>query len=159
MRNEGDQRAINALMDEYAKALDELYSIIEPINSVDLAKVLDSETKDPDCVSIQSILQHVLQSGYGYVVEIDQYGGGDSKRQEHPKHESSAAFIDALKAMHQHNVDFFAERQEIPLYEKDVNKKLVTRWGQSFDVDQLLEHAVMHVHRHRRQIVNFKKLL
>ena len=30
-----------------------------------------------------------------------------------------------------------------------------TGWGQTFDVEQLLEHAVMHVHRHRRQIERF----
>lgn len=159
MRKEGHQRAINALMEEYAKALDELYAEIESITAADLSKVLDQETKDPDCASIQSILQHVLRSGYAYIVEIDNYGGGNSTRQEHPKYNSSADFIDALKKMHQHNVDFFEKHQEIPLYEKDVTKKLITRWGQSYDVDQLLEHAVMHVHRHRRQIVNFKKLL
>ena len=30
-----------------------------------------------------------------------------------------------------------------------------TGWGQTFDVEQLLEHAVMHIHRHRRQIERF----
>ncbi len=159
MRSEGDQRAINALMDEYAIALDMLYAEIKALSPEQLSKVLDDKTEDPDCRSIQTILQHVLQSGYGYVVEIDNYAGGSSKRAEYPIYGSSEKFIAELKKMQKHNQQFFADNPQIPLYEKDNDKKLLTRWGQSFDVDQLLEHAVMHVHRHRRQIVNFKKLL
>jgi len=159
MRSKGDQGAINALMDEYAKALDELYAEIKDLSPEQLTKVVDHETEDEDCRSIRTILHHVLQSGYAYVVEIDKYGGGSSKRQERPVSESSGEYITALKEMHQSNAAFFEKRQDIPLYEKDNAKKLVTRWGQSYDVDQLLEHAVMHIHRHRRQIVNFKKLL
>jgi len=159
MREVGHQRAINALMEEYEKALNELYVEISPLNQDELIKVLDADTEDADCRSIQTILRHILQSGYGYIVEIDKYGGGTSQRKHYDLHQTCDEAILALKAMHFHNVQFFENNQHIPLYEKEASKRLVTQWGQNYDVDQLLEHAVMHVHRHRRQIVNFKKLL
>lgn len=159
MRNEADQRSINALMDEYSKALEELYAEIQTLSADELSKVLDTKTEDADCRSIQTILRHMLRSGYAYIVEIDNYGGGKSQRAEYSLPESAEQSIADLKTMHQANVDFFEANQHIPLYAKEPEKKVHVRWGQQYDVDQLLEHAVMHIHRHRRQIVNFKKLL
>ena len=37
----------------------------------------------------------------------------------------------------------------------DVIKKIITSWGQRYDIDQLLEHAIVHVLKHRRQIERF----
>ena len=159
MRKEGHQRAIDALMDEYGKALDELYAQIENLQAEEMAKILDPKTDDADCKSIQSILRHVVESGHGYIVEIDRYGGGKSERQSYALPKNASAAIEALKNMYQANLDFFENNQHIPLYAKEPEKKILVRWGQRYDVDQLLEHAVMHVHRHRRQIVNFKQLL
>ena len=41
------------------------------------------------------------------------------------------------------------------LEESDNIKKLTTRWGQMYNIEQLLEHAIVHVLRHRRQIERF----
>jgi len=32
-----------------------------------------------------------------------------------------------------------------------------SRWGQRYDLEQLLEHAIVHVLRHRRQIERLKQ--
>ena len=45
------------------------------------------------------------------------------------------------------------------LEELDNAKKIVTQWGQVFDIDQMMEHAIVHILRHRRQIEKFKILL
>jgi hypothetical protein len=38
----------------------------------------------------------------------------------------------------------------------DIQKvKMIVRWGPQYDLEQLLEHAVVHVLRHRRQIEKF----
>jgi hypothetical protein len=47
----------------------------------------------------------------------------------------------------------------LKLEELDNEKKILTRWGQVFDYDQLLEHAIVHILRHRRQIERFKIML
>jgi hypothetical protein len=33
--------------------------------------------------------------------------------------------------------------------------KMIVRWGPQYDLEQLLEHAVVHILRHRRQIEKF----
>ena len=35
------------------------------------------------------------------------------------------------------------------------NNKIITSWGQSYDFEQLFEHAIVHILRHRRQIERF----
>jgi hypothetical protein len=34
---------------------------------------------------------------------------------------------------------------------------MMTSWGQLYDIEQLMEHAIVHVLRHRRQIEQYKK--
>lgn len=70
MRNLRNSGAIGALLDEYEKAILELQNLLDTISHTELLTVVDSKTKDPDCVSIKTILIHVLNSGYRYVVEI-----------------------------------------------------------------------------------------
>ena len=43
----------------------------------------------------------------------------------------------------------------VTLEELDNNKKILVAWGQLFDIDQLFEHAIVHILRHRRQIERF----
>ena len=62
-------------LDEYEKSLNELIETINDISEKELAKIIDFETNDEDCKSIQSILTHVVQSGYTYVVEIRKWLG------------------------------------------------------------------------------------
>ncbi|GAA0876468.1 hypothetical protein GCM10009118_28780 [Wandonia haliotis] len=66
-RNNG---AMGALLDEYQKAINELTLTIKGLNQDDLKLYIDDETNDDDCKSVQTILSHIVQSGYTYVVEI-----------------------------------------------------------------------------------------
>ncbi|WP_294276359.1 hypothetical protein [uncultured Chryseobacterium sp.] len=51
-------------------------------------------------------------------------------------------------------MDFFTRNPDITLEEFDQSKKINTLWGQQYDVEQMLEHAIVHILRHRRQIEN-----
>jgi chromosomal replication initiation ATPase DnaA len=42
------------------------------------------------------------------------------------------------------------------LEQSDNSLKMKTRWGQVYDIEQLTEHAVVHILRHKRQIVNLR---
>src|SRR5512132_502407 len=57
---------VGAMMDEYERAVGELVRIIEGISDEEYERVRDTETKDDDCRSIQTILTHVIGAGYGY---------------------------------------------------------------------------------------------
>jgi hypothetical protein len=39
--------------------------------------------------------------------------------------------------------------------EEIVRVRMDTHWGQTYDLEQLLEHAIVHILRHRRQIERF----
>ena len=39
--------------------------------------------------------------------------------------------------------------------EEVMKVKMIVRWGPQYDLEQLLEHAVVHILRHRRQIEKF----
>ncbi|MCU0345023.1 MAG: hypothetical protein MUF28_14515 [Ignavibacterium sp.] len=58
--------AIGALMDEYERAAEELKDLVSNIGETDFVKIVDAKTKDEDCRSVQTIVSHVINSGYGY---------------------------------------------------------------------------------------------
>ena len=60
------QGAVGALMDEYERVVAELEGILEEISDADFELVRDTETRDENCRSIQTILTHVVGAGYGY---------------------------------------------------------------------------------------------
>ena len=65
MKKDYRKGAIGALMDEYERAANEFKDLVEKIPESDFVKVVDTETKDDDCRSVQTIVSHVTNSGYG----------------------------------------------------------------------------------------------
>ncbi len=62
-RNNGTK---GALLDEYEKAIVELQKVIENVTSDELVAVVDHETTNQNCKSIQSIGTHVIRAGHNY---------------------------------------------------------------------------------------------
>ena len=151
-RNNG---AIGALLDEYERALLELEKVINDISNDDLIAIVDKETEDPDCRSIQTILTHVICSGYGYAIVIRKSLGDQIEYVERKRLDSVEAYKKELKAMFSFNEKLFEDYPTLKLEEMDNQKKIVVRWGQLYDVEQLMEHAIVHILRHRRQIERF----
>jgi uncharacterized damage-inducible protein DinB len=147
-RNQG---AVGALLDEYEKALTELLDVIEDINSDQLIFIFDTSFDDENN-SIQGILTHVLQSGYTYAIEVRKWMGEEIEYENKLFLTTIQEYRNALKEMFVFNEDLFISYPKIKLVEFDVNKKIKTRWGQLFDVEQLFQHAIVHLLRHRRQI-------
>jgi hypothetical protein len=146
---------IKAILSEYKKAIDELITVISSVNDTVLAQVIDQKTEDPDCKSIQTILSHVVCSGYGYTIYIENANGTNKPRREKVRWEHAVQYIEQLNLMYQYCEDFFTAHPDIPLEEFDNSKKISVNWGQQYDVEQLMEHAIVHILRHRRQIENF----
>lgn len=150
-----DNGAIGALLDEYEKSLNELIAVINNVSQEQLLQIMDTETKDEDCRSIQTILTHVVESGYTYVIEIRKWLGEEINYKEKVLLQEIEEYKAALLEMFKFNEQLFVDFPDLVLVEKDPNKKITVRWGQKYDVDQLLEHAIVHILRHRRQIERF----
>ncbi len=151
-RNNG---AIGALLDEYERAVKDLQHIINNVSSEELSSIVDTDTEDPDCRSIQTILTHVLRSGYWYVIEVRKSLGEEVNFPTIEKTVTIEAFQKELNIMFQFNEQLFENHPTIKLEEFDPEKKIKVRWGQHYDVEQLFEHAIVHILRHRRQIERF----
>lgn len=150
-----DNGAIGALLDEYEKALDELIELVHTITPSQLIQIVDNETKDADCRSIQTILSHVVRAGYTYVIATRKNLGENIEYRSNETLDSTDKYVMALKEMFSENLKLFADYPNIKMEEHDESKKILTPWGQRFDVDQLYEHAIVHILRHRRQIERF----
>ena len=155
-RNTG---AIGALLDEYERALFDLIRLIEPIPEPQLSFIVDRETRDDDCRSIQTILTHVVRAGFAYAtyIRIDQ--GEELAFRSRQTLESSEKYIEALNQMFQFTAQVFEVYPSLRLEENDENEKMLVSWGQRYDVEQLMEHAIVHILRHRRQIERFLRII
>lgn len=151
-----DNGAIGALLDEYEKSINELKDEVRNLTFEALTKVVDEETNDEDCRSIQTILSHVVESGYTYVIEIRKWLGEDITYVKKERFNSIKEYEVALEKMFVFNEKLFQDYPKIKLEEFDSEKKFKVRWGQVYDVEQMFEHAIVHILRHRRQIERFK---
>lgn len=157
MKNLEDYRkgAIGALMDEYERAAIELKTIVENIGEDDYTRIVDTETKDEDCRSIQTIMNHVVYAGYGYANGIRRQFSipheplGQERKQIPPSEIGDE--IDKVLAYTAKTLDekwemSYGEMEEIIIMRKE---------NFSENIEQLLEHAIVHILRHRRQIDKF----
>jgi len=146
---------IRALLDEYKRAIDELASVIRPLSSRTLLRVVDDKTTDANCRSVQTILTHVIFAGHTYTVYMENHIGHKKERPPKAYFETADEYVEALHRMFDYCKNFFIENPSIQLEESDQSKKITTSWKQQYDPEQLMEHAVVHVLKHRRQIERF----
>ncbi len=152
------QPNVQALLAIYKTAIQNLIQLIEPLSADELSKIRDSKTQDEDCRSIKTIIEHLIFSGYCYTNYYQVNAGYLLPRPEKRSYgESSAILANELEAMYKHCENFFIEHPDISITELDNAKKIYTRWGQLYDIDQLFEHSIVHILRHHRQISNFLK--
>ena len=152
--------AKGALLDEYERAVSELQQCILGISEEQLTTIVDPETRDEHCRSVQTILSHVVRSGYVYARYVQNRKGGASIIvPELVFHTKIDNYIRDLNAAFKFTETVFQPIEDHELEEPDDLKKMKVGWGQTYDIEQLTEHAIVHILRHRRQIEKFKMLL
>ncbi|MFI1743138.1 DinB family protein [Thalassobellus sediminis] len=141
-----------ALLDEYKRATIALKQILATLSQESFEKITDKDTKDPDCKSVQTITTHIIQSGYTYANYIN--AANNKAWFEYSENvETPNKGITEIDKM----LDFTEQSFESLWYKtnKDIEKlKFNTRWNVTYDFEQLMEHAIVHILRHRRQIEN-----
>jgi len=145
--------AVGAMMDEYERAALELKSIVENVSEEDYSRIADAETTDEDCRSIQTVMAHVVLCGYAYANDIRSKSSmpfENYKKRQISKAEIGGE-IDAMLVYTAETLDGKWEMSD------DEIVNFVTASGENFteNLEQLLEHAIVHILRHRRQIEKF----
>jgi uncharacterized damage-inducible protein DinB len=145
--------AIGALMDEYQRAGSELKNLVVRIHESDFEKLVDPNTKDDDCRSVKTIVSHVINSGYGYANYIRDWNSisvNSPARRLYAQNE----FIEEFDKMIEYKNKTLEGKWA--LTDEEIMKvKINSRWGPEYNIEQLMEHAIVHILRHRRQIEKF----
>lgn len=150
------QGAVGALLDEYERAILDLQRVIEDLSDQELTMVIDTQTTDTNCRSIQTILSHVVHSGYGYATNIHKLKGHNATRPDKSFHLTVKEYLQDLTNVFTFTANIFQDIKDSELEQFDNSLKIKTAWGQQYDIEQLTEHAIVHILRHRRQIENFR---
>lgn len=144
-----------ALLDEFKKAILELNEIILPLSEEAICTIRDDNTKDEDCKSIQTILSHVINAGYIYTQYYKTVVTQTEIKNEKFIYATAKEYETALLEMYHDCESFFLQNTNLPIEALTQEDKIKTRWGQAYDIEQLMEHSIVHVLRHRRQISKF----
>ncbi len=145
--------AVGALMDEYERAALELKAIVENVGEADYARIADAETTDENCRSIQTVMNHVVHSGYGYANGIRRQISITPEPRE-KRQISKAEIGDEIDAMLRFTAETLDGKWEMS--DDEMDKIIIIAKGNfSENLEQLLEHAIVHILRHRRQIDKF----
>ncbi len=114
------------------------------------ARVALPTTDDPDYVSLETVLAHVLRSARGYMVWVcEQLDLPDPDIRSAPETDEAEAEADAY-------LGHVLERWRTPLLEvprrQFGDRGYRSAWGVEYCIDAMLEHAVMHPIRHAAQL-------
>lgn len=145
------QGAIGSLLDEYERALEELKSVLQKTSAENYSRIVEGE--DEHCRSIQVIMNHVVRAGYGYSKYIRDALSMEAKPIE-DKQIPQTEIGDGVDKMFAYTAAIFEGERKITDEEME-NIHFKTRWSETYNIDQLMEHAIVHILRHRRQIEKF----
>jgi hypothetical protein len=106
-------------------------------------------TTDPAYVSFETLLHHALRASRGYMTWLcEKLGLPDPGIEPAPE-------PDRIDAEADRYLEHLLERWRLPLAGVDAslfNATQKTAWGEDMSCKSMLEHAVMHPHRHRFQL-------
>lgn len=150
--------AVGALLDIYEQAISDFKAVIENIPDDMLTVITDPVTADESSRSVQTILSHVVSSGYNYAASIDRLKGHAVKTREKVFHQTIEAYLKDLTNVFTYTENVFSTIKDNELEQFDDSLKIKAGWGQVYDIEQMTEHAIVHILRHKRQIEKIKRL-
>ena len=133
-----------------------MQNVIRDVSGHELNQLAESQTKDPECISIQTVLTHVVSSAYSYAQYIYKMKGIDIIKPDPAFRETIEEYIQDLMTMFDFTEKLFQTIKDSELEVYDNSLKVLTTCGQRYDIEQIMEHAIVHILRHRRQIEKFK---
>ena len=152
IRHPGLPGPFGALMDEYARAADDFCRVVE---GFDVAR-FDAQrpSADPNTVSPRAICLHVIGAAHRYAHYIRRARGVDFVDRYEPDPGRLHVPGDVRELLAEATA--LTEATVEPLLEatdSDIQAlSFIVRWGPRYDPEMIVEHAVCHVLRHRRQL-------
>lgn len=141
-----------ALMDEYARAAEDFCRVVE---TFDLTR-FDAErpSNNPNTVSPRAICLHVIGAAHRYAHYIRKARGVDFVERYDAEPAQLRSPQDVRRLLTEGTL--LTEETVEPLLnatEQEIQAlSFAVRWGPRYDPEMILEHAVCHVLRHRRQL-------
>ena len=152
IRHPGLSGPFGALMDEYARAAGDFCGVVE---SFDPARfVAERASNNPSTVSPHAICVHVCGAAHRYAHYIRKARGVDfvERYELDPSRLASPQDVRGLLA----EAIIMTESTVEPLLgatEEEIQAlSFPVRWGPRYDPEMIVEHAVCHLLRHRRQL-------
>ncbi len=158
--NPGSPGAFGALMDECARAAEDLLRVAESFAAAAWAE--ERPAADPDCRSPRAICEHVVYAALGYDNYLRRLLDLPAPDPRSPEREAQRlrlstpaelrpALADAIRRT-EASGDALRAGDEDPLWTREIR----THWGATFQPESLLEHAIVHLLRHRRQLERWR---
>jgi len=138
---------IGGLADEYEKALDEFKTVLLAIDN-DVFVKADSSLEE-DFQSIRNIVLHVANSGYSYANYIRRRFNNEWVKPEVDFKNTTDA-VAAIGKMFAYTLSTFEDKYE--LTDDDLMNTIIKTSWTTYDLEAIIEHAIVHILRHRRQI-------
>jgi uncharacterized damage-inducible protein DinB len=151
-----ERAAVEALLDEHQRAMAHLLAFIQPWDEETLDRtVLGDATR-----TYRQVLQHVATAAYfGYFVWTQRMLEWDVLPPPVPARERITDFhrLSALREILAQTTPY--GRQALArLTDEQLDKpQFMSNWNEPYTIDQMLEHAVVHVWRHLRQLERAEK--
>ena len=140
--------AIGAMTDEYEKALNELKALLQNLSNEVFIEIRNSSVEE-DFQSARNITLHVVRSGHSYANYIRKRFGNQVLHQEIKINNIDEA-ITELDKMFQYTLATFEDKWLLT-DEELLSTIIKTSWS-TYDLEAIIEHAIVHVLRHRLQI-------
>src|SRR5215216_3167743 len=130
MRESYREGAVGALMDEYERAAWELRHLVGRMAEADVVRVVDPTTEDEDCRSVQTVMSHVVNAGYGYADLLRKSFSIPSTRP--PKALlSPREYLEQLDAFPAYTAETLEGRWQMP-YEEISGAAIKAGWGSTY---------------------------
>lgn len=107
---------------------------------------------DPDYTSPDHLVTHAVRAARGYLIRVSEWVGRPASELDPTRDPAVIA-----PRLHEHVEETLAawRRHLAALEDSELTPKHIVQWGggeESFSVEQMLEHAVVHPMRHRIQL-------
>ena len=144
---------LRALFQEYQRAAAEFERVVAPLTYTDFVRSRNETTEDEDFRSVQTVVRHVVQAGYAHANHVRVALEVPGRRVDVEPGEKEPL----LEQLHRMLAYMEASLEGSWHLEADDLEEVQIRsaWGTCYDLEQMLEHAIVHILRHRRQIEGF----
>ena len=152
----GRSGPFGALMDEYARAADDLCRVAETFTQAEFTREVADD--DPNCRTVQAICHHACAAAIGDSNMILKARGMETEK-DGPAHftPATSAGLRALLTQRLKATERALEGIYDFTYEQCRTLEFQIPCGPKLGPETMLEHAIVHLLRHRRQLERWKR--